>query len=297
MSNDLGATRVSSSAPVRPFEVRRGEVTLSGEQSGEGPPVVLLHGLTATRRYVTMGSRLLERRGYRLISYDARGHGDSSPAPDPTAYEYADLVRDLRAVLDELEIERAVLCGSSMGAATALAFALGSPERVAAVVQSTPAYEGHPNSDPDARRAWLALADGLERSGIDGFMDAFEFSGDPRWRESVLRLTRQRLERHRHPEAVADAIRVVPESVAFEGLEALRRIEAPTLVVASRDESDPQHPLAVGESYLEHLPHGELIVEEPGKSPLAWRGSKVSRAIADFLERRAPGVAAEAGYS
>ena len=61
------------------FSVRQGGVTLSGEESGSGPPIVLLHGLTATRRYVVMGSRALERSGHRVIGYDARGHGRSTP--------------------------------------------------------------------------------------------------------------------------------------------------------------------------------------------------------------------------
>ena len=52
-------------------------VTLEGDETGEGIPVVLLHGLTATRRYVVMGSRALERSGHRVIAYDARGHGRS----------------------------------------------------------------------------------------------------------------------------------------------------------------------------------------------------------------------------
>ena len=60
------------------FTVERAGVTLAGEEAGEGIPVVLLHGLTATRRYVVMGSRALERSGHRVISYDARGHGQSS---------------------------------------------------------------------------------------------------------------------------------------------------------------------------------------------------------------------------
>jgi 3-oxoadipate enol-lactonase len=55
---------------------------LALETHGEGPPVVGLHGLTATRRYVLMGSRQLERSGRRVILYDARGHGESPPAPD-----------------------------------------------------------------------------------------------------------------------------------------------------------------------------------------------------------------------
>ena len=59
-----------------PFEVTAGDVRLAGEEVGEGPPIVLLHGLTATRRYVLHGSLTLARRGYRLVPYDARGHGD-----------------------------------------------------------------------------------------------------------------------------------------------------------------------------------------------------------------------------
>ena len=64
-----------------PFEVDSSGVALAGEEVGEGPPVVQLHGLTATRRYVLHGSVALARRGYRLVSYDARGHGESDPAP------------------------------------------------------------------------------------------------------------------------------------------------------------------------------------------------------------------------
>src|SRR5262245_49629006 len=96
-----------------------GSFTLRGEILGDGPPVVLLHGRSATRRNVVQGSRALVKRGYRLISYDARGHGASQPAP---SYEYADLVGDLEAVLDHLELGSVALVGSSMGAATAMAF-------------------------------------------------------------------------------------------------------------------------------------------------------------------------------
>src|SRR5688572_14881377 len=88
-------------AAFEPLRVRAGALTLGGEVAGEGRPVVLLHGLTATRRYVVMGSKLLEKGGFRVIGYDARGHGESSPAPDASAYEYRDLVSDLLAVIDE----------------------------------------------------------------------------------------------------------------------------------------------------------------------------------------------------
>ena len=92
---------------------------------------MLLHGLTATRRYVVMGSRSLERSGHRVIAYDARGHGRSTPAPEPGAYSYERLDTDLRAVLDARGMRRAVLAGASMGAHTAVRFTLRHPERVA----------------------------------------------------------------------------------------------------------------------------------------------------------------------
>src|SRR6202020_58485 len=77
-----------------PFSVESGGVSVAGERAGEGIPIVLLHGLTATRRYVVMGSRALERSGHLVVAYDARGHGASSPAPEPGAYSYALLADD-----------------------------------------------------------------------------------------------------------------------------------------------------------------------------------------------------------
>ena len=59
----------------------------------------------------------------------------------------------------------------------------------------------------------------------------------------------------------------------------------PVLVVGSRDETDPGHPLAVAEEYARRLPRAELVVEEAGEAPLAWRGAQLSRAIADFLDQ------------
>src|ERR1700758_5390338 len=119
------------------FEIDADGVTLRGEQSGEGVDVVLLHGLTATRRYVVMGSRALERSGHRTIAYDARGHGASQPAGDGD-YSYARLAGDLERVLDAAGVSRAVLAGASMGAHTAIRFALEQPGRVEALVLITP---------------------------------------------------------------------------------------------------------------------------------------------------------------
>ncbi len=263
-------------------------VELAGEEAVEGapssPPIVLLHGLTATRRYVVMGSRVLERSGLRIISYDARGHGHSTPAPRPGAYGYERLAGDLLAVLDALGIDRAVLAGASMGAHTIVRFALDHPERVAAVGLITPAYD--PAADTTGRDAfadWDALARGLREGGVEGFLAAYDFSAVPdAWRGTVETVVRQRLCVHEHPEAVADALETVPRSRPFERLGELSGLRAPTIVIASRDEADPGHPLAVGERYAQSIPGARLIVEEAGQSPIAWQGGQLSKALLDL---------------
>lgn len=256
-------------------------VRLAGERVGAGVPVVLLHGLTATRRYVLMGSRYLSRAGVELVGFDARGHGASSPAPSASAYEYADMAGDLDVVLGTVD-GPAVLVGNSMGAATAAAYALAHPERVAALVQITPGFSGDAKGDADLDD-WDRLAEGMAGGGVDGFMEAFVPPKEPRFREAALKFTRQRLERHEHPQAVADALRVVPRSVAFDGLASLAALDMPALVVGSRDESDPGHPLELARAYAEHLPGAKFLIEEQGQSPLAWQGAQLSRAIEDFL--------------
>jgi len=267
--------------------VRSGDVTLAVEDSGgDGRPIVLAHGLTATRRYVLHGSRLLERSGYRVVAYDARGHGESTTPSDRGAYTYPQLVSDLGAVLDQLEIDRAVLGGVSMGAATTLVFTLQNPDRVEALVQITPAHLGTSTQARTSPERWDELADGLQRDGVDGFMRAYgEPPVDDRFKSIVERAVRQRLERHADPRAVADALRTVVRSAPFDDANALRGLHLPTLVVASRDETDPEHPYAVAEEYARLIPGAELVSEEPGSSPLAWRGGQLSREIAAFLER------------
>ncbi len=271
-----------SASDIQAFEApTSGGPTLRGQIDGSGPDVVLLHGLTATRRYVLQGSRLLARRGMRIVAYDARGHGESDAAPEPGAYAYPALVDDLEAVLDTLALERPVLVGSSMGAATALALALDDPERVEALVQITPAYDGAPHPDMDH---WEALAAALKRGDVEGFVELSGASSVPeRFRDAARLATRQRIERHRDLGAVADALRVVPASAPFEGLDGLEQLDMPVLVVGSRDDTDPGHPLAVAEEYARRLPRAKLVVEEPGNAPLAWQGAQLSRAIAEFL--------------
>jgi pimeloyl-ACP methyl ester carboxylesterase len=218
--------------------------TLSGDQTGDGVPVVLLHGLTATRRYVVMGSRILERGGHRVV-----------------------------------------LAGASMGAHTLLAYALAHPERVEAIVVVTPAFD--PEDDrPERLEHWDRLSEGLRQGGVDGFLAAYGEPAVPeRFRDTVRTVLRQRLSAHEHPEALADALRVVPRSRPFEAWDDLSALEMPATVVVSDDEADPEHPFAIGERYAAAIPGAELRTEEPGKSPLAWQGGQLSRVIAETASR------------
>ncbi|MEA2199131.1 MAG: hypothetical protein QOJ25_3182 [Solirubrobacteraceae bacterium] len=266
--------------------VNRDGVDLAVWDAGEGIPVLLLHGLTATHRYVVMGSSRLERGGHRVIAYDARGHGASSPALDPSAYGYDELALDAIAVLDELEVPRAILAGASMGAHTLLRVALERPERVGGAVVITPAYEPGESEDPVRLARWDALANGLRTGGVEGFVAAY---GEPEvpagWRDTVLTVIRQRLSLHEHPEAVADALSAVPRSHPFASLVELERIAVPAAVVASADEADPEHPQDVGEAYAAAIPGAKLITDEPGRSPVAWQGSQLSAVIAEVAAR------------
>jgi pimeloyl-ACP methyl ester carboxylesterase len=269
-------------AAASPFIAGRGPA-IHGESAGEGPPIVLCHGITATRHSVVHGSRALQRAGHRVIVYDARGHGDSDPAPGGTGYDYLELAGDLESVLDaEVGEEPFVLGGHSMGAHTAVAYALRNPGRLAGLVVIGPSYTGPPSAETLAY--WDGLAAALERSGIDGFVDYIDRAQelDPTWRKSVLRFTRERMLRHRRLDAVVAALREVPRSRPFERMEDLRGLGVPALVVASHDAADPGHPYAVAAAYAEQLPQARLVSEAEGQSPLAWQGGRLSREIAAF---------------
>jgi pimeloyl-ACP methyl ester carboxylesterase len=273
------------------FEVGPAPV-LRGEAAGEGVPIVLCHGITATRRYVVHGSRMLERSGLRVVTYDARGHGESDPAPAGEGYGYPRLVDDLeRVIAEQVDPERRFLLGGhSMGAHTVVAYALRHnerlAERLAGLIVIGPVFRG--GSIPDSAYSyWDGLAEALERGGVDGFVDFIareQASLAPAVRDSVLRFTRERMLAHEHLDAVLAALRETPRSRPFEEISELAAIEVPALVVASHDDTDPGHPYKSAVAYAEALPRATLVSEDEGESPLAWQGGKLSRQIASFQE-------------
>ncbi|MEV0599544.1 alpha/beta fold hydrolase [Streptomyces sp. NPDC050315] len=113
------------------------------EAAGAGPAVVLLHEGMLDLSMWDEQFGWLARSGYRVIRYDARGHGRSSGVDGDYAHH-----EDLRALLDRLGIARATLVGHSHGARVALDSALAYPDTVAALVLAAPGISGRAFADP-----------------------------------------------------------------------------------------------------------------------------------------------------
>lgn len=113
-------------------EVRLPDVTLAYQQMGEGPDLVFVHGLAASRAFWFLHYAVPLSRHFRITLFDLRGHGYSSmPA---SGYEAVRAAEDITGLLDHLGIARCVLIGHSYGGGVALEFAGRHPERVEKLV-------------------------------------------------------------------------------------------------------------------------------------------------------------------
>jgi pimeloyl-ACP methyl ester carboxylesterase len=134
------------------------------EQVGQGPDVVLIHGLTGNLAVWHLNVVPLLWDHFRVLTYDLRGHGYSGTPP--TGYSLGDMTTDLEELLDALNIRRAALVGHSFGADLSLYFAYRRPERVtqAVAVEAVLPALMHLRSS-DAWAGWEYWADVLARSG------------------------------------------------------------------------------------------------------------------------------------
>jgi pimeloyl-ACP methyl ester carboxylesterase len=139
-------------------------VRIHYQQVGEGPDVVMVHGITGNLAvwHLRIVPALSDR--FRMLTYDLRGHGYSGTPP--TGYSPDDMATDLLQLLDALDIERPVVIGHSYGADIALYFAARHPERVREVIAieaALPAME-----DVRAHEDWVGWdywVAALERAG------------------------------------------------------------------------------------------------------------------------------------
>lgn len=102
------------------------------EWDGEGPPVLLVHGLASNARIWDLTARLVAAAGARVVAVDQRGHGLTEKPSD--GYDFPTIVTDLQAAADALRLERPVIVGHSWGASVAANYALTYPESVSGIV-------------------------------------------------------------------------------------------------------------------------------------------------------------------
>lgn len=162
----------ASSPTIRSIQLP-GRVRLDVAEQGDadGVPLLLLHGVTDSRRSF---DRLLPHlpRGLRAIAVSQRGHGDSErPAG---GYRPRDFAGDVAALLDRLQIERAVVVGHSMGSFNAQRFAIDHPARLLglALIGATPSFR----SNPDVVHFWRHDIAGLTDPIDPGLARAFQLS-------------------------------------------------------------------------------------------------------------------------
>jgi len=228
-------------------------VDLYYEVYGSGASsVVIAHGaLGSVRHAAAVGVRATElaAQGFRVITYDARGHGRSGYTASPEHYQPAALADDLLGLLDVLGVERVGLYGTSMGASTALMLALAHPERVTRLILRAPAPFA---VDIQAARARLYPLASLYRwlgayvtPQLVGMLS--HASERPALKALLSGQRRQ---------AIVPALRGF--LAAPIDPEQLVTIRAPTLVLTQPD--DPLHPPRSGEILRARMPCAKLLV-------------------------------------
>ena len=113
------------------------DISPSAPGAGGGRVIVLIHGFASNRNEGwkrTGWYAAFERRGFRVIALDQRGHGESEKLYEPQAYERERLAADVLSLMDHLRVERADVFGYSMGTRTALEAAIASPDRISNLI-------------------------------------------------------------------------------------------------------------------------------------------------------------------
>jgi pimeloyl-ACP methyl ester carboxylesterase len=245
---------------------------------GEGPRTcVLVHGLLLSQRMHEPLARALAERGNRVVTLDLLGHGRSDRPRDMTQYSMGFFGEQMIALLDHLEVEQAVLAGTSLGANSTLEAASAAPERVRGMVVEMPVLDN----------ALLGIA-----IAFTPLLVALTF-GEP-----IMKLVARgaRVIPSGHGpwllDVSLDAIRQDPgpSAAVLQGLffgrtaphKTLRRtLQQPALVIGHQ--RDPVHPFSDSGALIEELPNARLVragsILELRVSPERLTGE-----IADFLD-------------
>ncbi len=142
-------------------------IEMAYDDTGAGPPVVLLHGYPFNRSMWREQIEFLSE-SYRVITPDLRGLGETPPQGEEATMN--EMAQDVAALLDYLEIQRAVVGGLSMGGYVTLAFYRRFPLRVRALILA----DTRPQSDTEeARRGRAEQAETILRDGMEAIADGF----------------------------------------------------------------------------------------------------------------------------
>lgn len=228
------------------------------EERGAGPAMVWAHGLGGTWQGWEGMMTFFQNR-YRVIAYDARGHGRSEIPDRPEAYSQDIMVEDMRGVMDALGIAQAIVGGHSMGANVALNFAFQYPERCLGLI---PVGIGSGSSDPEWwQEFWGKLADLAERQGTAAFLE--EMKKLPAWGSAFAdpQLGKQISQTvlDNSPKAIAYTIRGIQKKrlSIFQLQPKLEKLPVATLVVLSAGDT----PVVECSRFMaQHIPKATLEI-------------------------------------
>ena len=239
------------------------DLEIGYEQLGAGPPLILLHGASSSARVDFAAQIPSLASAFLLYMPDARGHGATRWDP-ALGFNGAWLVDDLEAMVDALGLDTFHLVGFSMGALTALGFAVRRPERVRTLVVAAITVEREPRASV-ARR--LLDPGRIERD-------------DPSWATQVAR----RQDRVQGRDTWRRLLPAIAADVAVQpllGPRELSTITAPTLVLCG--DRDPMAPVDQVSRLARHVRDGRLlVVPDCGHEVLSERPALVNEALGSF---------------
>jgi 2-succinyl-6-hydroxy-2,4-cyclohexadiene-1-carboxylate synthase len=261
-------------------------VQLNVETAGSGPPLVLLHGFTGSSANWQSHVAVFTQR-FQTVAIDLPGHGESDSPADPARYRMEHCVEDLISVFNQLNLGRVNLLGYSMGGRVALHVAAAHPERIRALALES-ASPGLADPAESAARVVSdeALADFIEREGLEAFVDKWErlplFASQSRLPESVrAELRAQRL--RNSPRGLANSLRGLGTGAQSPLWDRLPDLRASTLLIAG--ELDQKF-TAIARRLAELLPVARLeVVPEAGHTVHLERPAAFDQLVLDFLTR------------
>lgn len=259
-------------------------VQIGYDDSGHGLPVVLLHGFPHNRTLWT-AQRLGLAEQARCIVPDLRGFGDSSTHGPYSMDQYAD---DVVALLDWLHIERAVICGLSMGGYVAMALWRRHPTRVRALIFCDTRGDADSEQARARRDTLIAL---VRREGVRAIAEpqltGMVGSTTRARRPEVLHLLEAMIGRQA-PAGVIGALQAMRDRP--DSRETLGTISVPVLVLVG--DEDALTPIGEARAIAEAVPASARvrleIIAGAGHVPCLERPAATTHAIADFLSTVAP---------